>query len=158
MRLSPVLVLSLILVATLLLSSSASPLPLADHAPQPLVSRNRIFWVISPYIKTRHNLITWLSMRIIKDPKISQARTKRSPTIGLNIANLLRVAAFPFVFLPTNFIGLQVTSTVSHLPKTFCDQKKTWLYDNIIFRSHSHVPNFPGSRNKKTNRQVANVE
>ena len=87
--------------------------------------KSYILGLISPYIKTRHNLITWLSMRIIKDPKISQARTKRSPTIGLNIANLLRVAAFPFVFLPTNFIGLQVTSTVSHLPNTFCDQKST---------------------------------
>merc|ERR1712004_490757 len=43
-------------------------------------------------------------------------RSKRSPTLGLNIANLLRVAAFPFVFLPTNFIGLQVTLPRPKLP------------------------------------------
>merc|ERR1711935_919944 len=73
MQLSSILLLSLLLLATTLLSASASPLPLSEHVHQPL------------------------------------ARTKRSPTIGLNIANLLRIAAFPFVFLPTNFIGLQVT-------------------------------------------------
>ena len=47
MRPSSVLLLSLLLLATLLLSSSsAKPLPLADHAPQPLVSRNSIFLVV----------------------------------------------------------------------------------------------------------------
>ena len=47
MRPSSVLLLSLLLLATLLLSSSsAKPLPLTDHAPQPLVSRNSIFLVV----------------------------------------------------------------------------------------------------------------
>lgn len=129
-----------------------------------------------PYSAKDENkrLLVFINIYIYKHirPNIhsSQARSKRSPTIGLNIANLLRVAAFPFVFLPTNFIGLQV-SYLKHQIRNQCGisftrkstlinhstikclwrnkiLSETHYFDNWLHVQHHQVtlprPKFPG--------------